>query len=124
MTSRRAASWMLPPQASMARSIQRFSASASGSISPIDGAGRAAAGGGDVADVGLTRAEIAEPLEGAGLHEAQKLGLQQRIHLADIVEEERAAIGARRSTLLVGDGAGEGVLDVAEDDALHQVAGD
>ena len=85
---------------------------------------RVAIGRGEEADVGPARPRIADPLVAAGLHEPQQLGLKQRIHLAQFVEEQRAAIGTRRSTLLVGSGTGEGALDVAEDHAFQQVPRD
>jgi hypothetical protein len=45
-------------------------------------------------------------------------------HLADLVEEQGAAIGARGRAFLVGGGAGEGAADMAEDGALEQVVRD
>ena len=41
--------------------------------------------------------------------------------VADLVEKQRAAVGDLEQALLVGDGAGEGALDVAEEFALQQV---
>jgi hypothetical protein len=40
------------------------------------------------------RAAGADPLELAGLQDAQQLGLQRHRHGADLVQEERPAVGA------------------------------
>ena len=55
---------------------------------------------------------------------AQQLGLQRRVHLADLVEEERAAVGGLEAADARARGAGEGALLVAEELALEQVLGD
>ena len=66
----------------------------------------------------------AEPLECALLEHPQQLGLQLERQVADLVEEQRAAVGqleaARPSRR---DGAGEGALLVAEQLALEQAGG-
>ena len=69
-------------------------------------------------DVGLA-ADRAEP---ALLQDAQQLHLQVQRQLADLVEEERAAVGAAEAARAVGDGAGEGAAHVAEELALDQVS--
>ena len=56
--------------------------------------------------------------------EAQQLGLQREIHLADFVEEQRAAVGELRRARAVFVRAGEGALHVAEDFAFHQFSRD
>src|SRR6185312_249656 len=53
--------------------------------------------------------------------EAQQLGLQPEIHLADLIEEERSAMRARRRAVAIADGAGEGALHMPEDLAFHQL---
>ena len=54
------------------------------------------------------------------LQDAQQLGLQRRRQLADLVEEQRAAVGLlERPTLPLG-GAGERAALVAEELALEQ----
>ena len=58
------------------------------------------------------------------LERAQELDLQLDRHLADLVEEQRAAVGRLELALLVRDRAGERALDVAEQLALEQVLGD
>ena len=52
-------------------------------------------GGGDDANVDVDRAWLAERVDFAGLEKAQQLGLDVERDLADLVEEERAAGGAR-----------------------------
>ena len=58
------------------------------------------------------------------LEHAQQLHLQRQRQLADLVEEERAAVGRLEETRLVADGAGEGALHVAEELGLEQVLRD
>ena len=57
----------------------------------------------------------------AGLHEAQELRLEAEVHLGDLVEEQRAAVGELGRPGAVVGRAGEGAAHVAEDLALHQV---
>ena len=52
----------------------------------------------------------------------QQLGLAVERHLADFVEKERAGVGLLEQADVVGVGAGERALLVAEELALHQVA--
>ena len=54
------------------------------------------------------------------LQHAQQLGLQGEGHVADLVEEQRAAVGLAKLPGAVGDGAGEGAALVAEQLALEQ----
>ncbi len=75
-------------------------------------------------DVDVKGVGAADLLKAAGLYEAQQLGLKADVHLADFVEEKRAAVGQCRRSLTVGDGAGEGALDVPENLAFHQLLGD
>ncbi len=67
-----------------------------------------AIGGADDADIDAANAGIADRLHGAALDEAQELGLQAEIHLADLVEEQRAAIGKLGRAGPGLGGAGEG----------------
>ena len=57
---------------------------------------------------------IADALEHALLQHAQQLHLHRRAHVADLVEEQRAALGDLEAALAGGDGAGEGAPLVAE----------
>ena len=61
----------------------------------------------DDAHVGLARARLAQPLELTFLQEAQQLGLQAGGQLADLVEEQRAALGGLDPPRLIADRAGE-----------------
>ena len=83
---------------------------------------RIAVGGGDDAHVGLLRLGRADAHEGAGLEHAQQLDLQLERHLGDLVEEQRAAVGALEEALVLAVGAGEAALLVAEELAFDQVA--
>ena len=53
----------------------------------------------------------------------KQLDLDALVELADLVEEQRAAVGDLEESLAVGVGAGEGPLAVAEELALDQVFG-
>ena len=81
-------------------------------------------GRGDDAHVDRLHLAAADAGELALLQHAQQLGLGVERHVADLVEEERAAA---RLLELAGHrpvGAGEGALLVAEELALEQVARD
>ena len=60
----------------------------------------------------------------AFLQGAQQLGLQADVHLGDLVEQQRAAIGLLELADAPRDGAGEGALLVAEEFGFEQVVGD
>ena len=81
-------------------------------------------GGGDDADVDVERARFAERVDLAGLEEAEQLGLQVDVELADLVEEERAVLGGADEAGVIAFGAGEGAAAVAEQLALEQLVGD
>ena len=68
---------------------------------------------------GIGRA-AADALELALLEDAEELGLGLQGQLADLVEEEGAAVGQLEAADPPGDGAGEGALLVAEQLALDQ----
>ena len=72
-------------------------------------------GGGDDADVDLNFLYAAEVHEAAILQDAEDLGLHVHAHGADLIEEERAAVGDFEEAFLGGDGRGEGAFDVAEE---------
>ena len=80
-----------------------------------------AIGGGDEPHVDLDRARAAEPLELVLLQHAQDLGLRARAHVADFVEEQRAAVGLLEAADALAIGAGERALLVAEQLGLEQV---
>jgi hypothetical protein len=64
-------------------------------------------GRGDHAHVHLDRPRRAEPLDLLLLQDAQHLGLRLLAHVADFVEEDRAAIGLLELADLLLGGAGE-----------------
>jgi hypothetical protein len=86
--------------------------------------------GGPVAQVAVGRRDhahidapghrAADALELALLQHAQQLGLQGRRDLADLVEQQRAAVGQLEAALAHPVGAGERALLVAEQLALEQ----
>ncbi len=66
----------------------------------------------------------AHALDLPALQGAQQLGLQVQRQLADLVEEEGAAVGLLEGALARVGGAGEGALLVAEELALDELLGD
>ena len=66
----------------------------------------------------------ADRVDLALLQRAQQLHLRVERQLADLVEEQRAAVGLLELADALVDGAGEGALLVAEQDAFDQVFGD
>ena len=66
---------------------------------------------------------LADRLELALLEHAQQLRLQADADRADLVEEDRAAMGEGELAALVPDGPGEGAADVAEQLRFEQVLG-
>ena len=79
---------------------------------------------GDDADVDLDRLAAADALELALLEHAQHLRLRVRVHVADLVEEQRAAIGELELAAALLGRAGERALLVAEQLALDQLGRD
>ena len=77
-------------------------------------------GGGEDAHVDLDRAVAAHRLEAAFLQHAQQLGLQLERQLADLVEEQGAAVRHLEAARPIAARAGEGALHVAEQLALEQ----
>ena len=63
----------------------------------------------------------AQPLELALLQHAQQLDLRRQVQLADLVEEQRAALGQLEAALLRRVGAGERAFLVAEQLRLDQI---
>ena len=61
--------------------------------------------------------------EAAFVQRAQHLGLRLQAHVADFVEEQRAAVGLLELAFLVGGRAGKRALAMAEQFALDQVFG-
>ena len=80
-------------------------------------------GGGDQTDVHPDGLVAADPLELPGLEHAQELGLRGRAELADLVEEQGAAVGLLELALAPGLRAGERPALVAEQLGLDQGLG-
>ena len=80
--------------------------------------------GRDQAHVGADGLVAADALECLLLEHAQDLGLEGQRHVADLVEEDRAAVALLELADAAAVGAGEGALLVAEQLALEQVLGD
>jgi hypothetical protein len=83
-----------------------------------------AVGGGDDAHVHLDGLRAAHPLELLLLQHAQELGLQVEPHLADLVEQQRAAVRALEGALHALHRAGEAPLLVPEQRALDEPLGE
>ena len=79
-----------------------------------------AIGRGDDADVDADVRRAADPLERLFLEKPQQLGLEQRHHLADFVEEQRAAVRHLDQAALLPVGAGERAPLVPEQLAFEQ----
>ena len=80
--------------------------------------------GRDQAHVGPDRLVAADALERLLLQQPQHLGLQGQRHVADLVEEQGAAVALLELADAAAVGAGEGALLVAEQLALQQVLRD
>ena len=79
---------------------------------------------GDDADVDLDDGRRSDRLDFAFLQHAQHLRLRAQRHVADLVEEDRAAVGGDELAGLLAHGAGERSLLVAEQLRLDQLLGD
>ena len=75
---------------------------------------------GDDPHVDVLRLRRADPLERAFLQHAQQLGLQVERQIADLVEEQRAAVRELEASLPRGDRAGERAAGMAEQLAFDQ----
>ena len=89
----------------------------------VDHLAEVAVGRAEDADVDAERVVLADAADLARLEEPEQLDLHALVELADLVEEERAAVGDLEEPLAVGVGAGEGPLAVAEELALDEVLG-
>src|SRR5439155_17354983 len=83
-----------------------------------------AVGRGDDADVDRARLAAADAQDLALLQHAQELHLDVGRDLADLVEEERTAVGPLEAAGAGGDRAGEGAFLVAEELALEHALGE
>ena len=78
--------------------------------------------GGNQPEGGLDRVGSADTFDLILLNRAQQLGLQVVTEVADLVEEQGAAVGQLELAQLLPHGAGEGPLLVAEEGALDELA--
>ena len=76
------------------------------------------------ADVGLDRLDPAQRLVDPFLQNPQQTHLHRRRDVADLVEEDRAALGDREAPRLVALGVGEGARLVAEELGLEEGVGE
>ena len=83
-----------------------------------------AMGGGDDADVDRDLAATADSLHRPFLEHAQQLHLHVGGHVADLVEEEGAALRFLELALMLRVGASEGAFLMAEKDGFEQIARD
>ena len=83
-----------------------------------------AVGGGDDAHIGLDRRAPADRGVFALLQHAQQPRLRFQRHVADFVQEQRAAFGLLETADAAIGGAGEGAALMAEQFAFHQFLGD
>ena len=81
-------------------------------------------GRGDHPDVDVVDLVAADGPDVAELQHAEQLGLQAEGHVADLVEQQRAAVGLGEQPLARLDGAGEPSPRVPEDLALEQLLRD
>jgi len=70
--------------------------------------------GGDQAYIGRDRLVAAHRPDQIVLQHAQQLHLQAHRHVADLAEQQRAALGALEQTAMFAGGTAECSLDVAE----------
>ena len=91
-------------------------------IAAGDGVGQVAVGGRDQPNVDLDRFVGANP-DDLALSRARKLDLRAQGDVADLVEEEGAAVGVLEPAFPLPVGAGERPLDVAEELAFQDVIG-
>ena len=91
-------------------------------LSRLHRLGQIAVGGGHEPDVDPPRARGPDPEERPGLDRAQELHLAIRLHLADLVEEQGAAVGELDQPRLGPDRAGERALLVTEQLGLEDLA--
>src|SRR5947199_22969 len=99
--------------------MRSFSTSASLGTVPV----AVAVGGGDDADVDGVRLRRADRPHLHLLEHPQELYLETRRQLGDLVEEDRAVVGAAEEAERVGHRAREGAADVTEELGLEQVLG-
>ncbi len=93
-------------------------------LAAADEGAQVAMGGGDDAGIGANRLAAADGGEFAFLQHAQQAGLGLGRHVADFIQEERAAIRLFEAADMAVGGAGEGAAFVAEQLGFDQFARD
>src|SRR6185312_2744191 len=78
---------------------------------------------GDDPDVDAASLIVADPAELLRLEDAQQLRLERQRQLADLVEEQRAAVSGGEQALAIARRVGERAADVAEQLVLEQLLG-
>ena len=79
--------------------------------------------GANQADVHGDGGVAAQPLKAAVVEHAQQLGLQSQGQIANLIQEQRAAVGGFKPPAAHGHGPGKGALFVAKQFVFHQVLG-
>src|SRR5262249_19820297 len=82
-----------------------------------------AVGGNDDPDIDLDGLIATDALDFAFFEDTQKLGLHGNGHIADLVEEERAAFGLLKFADVASGSAGERTFFMAEEFGLDQFSG-
>jgi hypothetical protein len=90
----------------------------------VDGLRERPVGRRDDPHVDRTRHVAADGTNASRLERPEQLGLQFEGQLADLVEEERAAVGLFEHAAPIGYGAAEGTADMAKELALEEVGWD
>ena len=67
------------------------------------------------ADVQRNRLFPTHPLQDTLLEDSQDLGLQDKAHVADLIQEQRAAVGTLEAPAPSGNGSGKGAALVSEE---------
>src|SRR5690606_21592159 len=80
--------------------------------------------GGDDPDIDLARLLLADALERAFLNHPKQLALKLERNLADLVEEQRAAVGELEAADAIAERAREGAAHVPEELALEEIPRD
>ena len=89
-------------------------------LSFADPFGQIMVGGSDHPYIDLDGGGVTDPFKFTFLEHPQQTHLHGRRNVADLVQEDGAAVGLLETAGLVGDGTGEGPLDVAEQFAFQQ----
>ena len=78
--------------------------------------------GGDDADVRMALAGLTDPAEALLFDDLQEFGLDRQVHVADLVEEQRALVGHLEQAGLARHRARERALLMTEQFRVHEFA--